>query len=132
MADSTAQRLNFCKKCLKKYTGEPKSMRVAPETFLRHDLQCDPDSLKRAAQFFELDYTDPDDFTVLVNVLAEIVFGPRPRGRKTGDKIWDRQKFFSLGLKYNELKSLNPQYRDTKIAELGSKLINSSALTMRS
>jgi hypothetical protein len=111
-------RLNFYKRLLKKKKWLS-FLRIEPEVILRS--QCDPDSLRRAAQFFELDVMDPDDFTVLVNLLAEILFGDRPSGRKRGDKIWDTQKFYSLGMQSKILKSKNPGLTGTEIAELISQ-----------
>jgi hypothetical protein len=77
----------------------------------------------KSAEFFKLDHTHSPDLTLLANILAEIVFGERARGRKRGDKpTWTNQRLLELGFKYHDLKSKQPPgASDTDLAELISQ-----------
>jgi hypothetical protein len=89
-------------------------------------LHCDPESLKRAVEFFglnkdmELNPAVKSDVFLLAVLLAEELFGKRKRGPKSGNNLsWDdAERFLELGFLYEELKSDCPQSSDTEIAAI--------------
>lgn len=131
MGDRTGQRnrLNYFQKLLRKSMDSvnilreffPNGRRDVPLSTFLGSIECHPQSLKMAAEFFKLDYKDPYDLSLLAHILAETIFGSSARGRKKGDKIWTSQRLLALASKYFELKSQNPKFNDTKIADLISQ-----------
>jgi hypothetical protein len=125
MADHARKRLSLYKTMLARQRDNwrlwKKSERDLPLPEFIRAIECDPRSLERAAIFFELDHSHPQDRSVLIHILAEILFGTRKRGKKTGDKVWTDNRFLMLAFKYRERKSSNPNCNDTEIAELISK-----------
>jgi hypothetical protein len=96
------------------------------DEYIRRTLHCDPDSLKRAAEFFGLhpyglDPTVESDVFLLALLLAEELFGKRRRGRKPGNKAWDERRLLELAHLYEELKREWPRASDTEIAEVISR-----------
>jgi hypothetical protein len=85
---------------------------------LADGLQCDPKSLEKAAQFFDLDHTSEIGRSVLAAILADIIFGARSAGRRKGATTWSDDRLVSLGRKYCALKTKNPTLRKAKIVEL--------------
>jgi hypothetical protein len=125
MSDAAAQkrRLNFYKDLLgHEWLGWSSESRYVtwPDVteFVAEGLKCDPRSLEKAAHFFGLDHTHPDDLSILVHILAEEVFGTRKRGRKTGGKIWNSERYLELGFSYQIVKRENPKLSDAKISQI--------------
>ena len=123
------ERLNLHKELLEPWLPHVhayRRMNWSPDENLRSLLQkfcrCDPKSLETAARFFGLDHTSMPDCAILAAILAEVIFGATSRGRKRGAATsWDGPSLIQLGRKYRELKTKNPNYTDTKIAELISE-----------
>jgi hypothetical protein len=125
MSDAAAQkrRLNFYKNLLVNEWGGWNSEsreETWPDVteFVTEGLKCDSKSLEKAAHFFGLDHTHPDDLSKLAHILAEEVFGARRRGRKTGGKIWNSERYLELGFRYQIAKRENPKLSDVKISEI--------------
>jgi hypothetical protein len=93
------------------------------DEYIRRTLHCDPNSLKRAAEFFRLNegmglnLAIESDVFLLAVLLAEELFNRR-RGPKSGNQAWDAHRFLELGRLYNELKREWPRASDTEIAEI--------------
>jgi hypothetical protein len=85
---------------------------------LADGLQCDPKSLERAAQFFDLDHTSEIGRSVLAAILADIIFGARSAGRRKGATTWSDDRLVSLGRKYCALTAKNPALRKAMIVEM--------------
>jgi hypothetical protein len=86
MADHTRKLLSFYKTKLASQRDNwklwKKSERDIPLAEFVRAIECDPRSLEKAAVFFELNHSHPRDRSVLMHVLAEILFGTRKRGKK--------------------------------------------------
>jgi hypothetical protein len=116
MGDRTAQlkRLGVYKALLKdldkwNYTAE--SLKRVPG--------YDPESLKKAAAFLELDHADPSHLLMLAHILADHVFGKRRPGRQKGvETVWDKSKKWELIERYDELRRQHPKLKETKIVDL--------------
>jgi hypothetical protein len=61
-------------------------------------------ALRRAAEFFGLDSTDPVDSGVLLDVLADAAFYESKKGRKKGSNQWTTERLLTLGFRLHELE----------------------------
>ncbi len=84
-------------------------------------LKFDPKCLEKAAQFFDLDHKSALGRSLIAAILADLIFGTRPAGRRGGTATWDDDKLVLLGRKFNELKTKHPKLSNDKIAELISE-----------
>jgi hypothetical protein len=109
--------LKFRRQLLQKLWRDGRPSYLSDE-YIRQRMRCDPNSLKRAAEFFGLNLSIPADVHTLALVLAEEVFGKRKRGRKPGNAAWDADRFLQLAFFYFcEIKVEWPRLNDTKLAE---------------
>jgi hypothetical protein len=109
--------LNFRRQLLQKLWRGGRTSYPSDE-YIRQRMRCDPNSLKRAAEFFGLNPSIPADVHTLALVLAEEVFGERKRGRKPGNAAWDADRLLQLAFFYfQEIKVEWPHLNDTKLAE---------------
>jgi hypothetical protein len=60
--------------------------------------------LFNAAKFFGLDQQNPAHRTLLLYILAEVIFTKAPKGRPKATAAWDKNKLFSLGARAADLK----------------------------
>src|SRR5262249_20563872 len=83
-------------------------------------------SLTLAAEFFGFDDGSLDNpewgdecREMLLYILADVLFGPRKRGRprRTG-QAWDFNRLYCLLREYNKEKARNPNLSTAKIAEI--------------
>jgi hypothetical protein len=108
-------------------------MRLFDEDGTRYD-GTPGGAYRRALEHFGLDVSRPGDWHILDHILAEIVFGELPRGRKKGSgEFWNRRAYVTLASLYYEIgydvevdEELGPlvspkKFTNTKIAELISK-----------
>jgi hypothetical protein len=86
--------------------------------FFAGRLSCDPQSLERAAKFFDLDHKSAIGRSVLAAILADVIFGTRSAGRRRGATAWNNERLVLLGRKYCEAKAKNPTFRKDQILEL--------------
>jgi hypothetical protein len=109
--------LKFRRQLLQKLWRGGRTSDLSDE-YIRQRMRCDPNSLKRAAEFFGLNLSIPADVHTLALVLAEELFGERKRGRKAGNAAWDADRLLELGfLYYYEVKVEWPSLNDSKLAE---------------
>jgi hypothetical protein len=94
------------------------------DEYIRRTLHCDPNSLRRAAEFFKLNehmglnLALESDVFLLAVLLAEELFNRR-RGPKSGNnQAWDAERFLELARLYEEFKREWPRASDTEIAEV--------------
>ena len=80
-------------------------------------LKFDPKCLEKAAQFFDLDHKSALGRSLVAAILADLIFGTRPTGRREGTITWDDDKLVLLGRKFSELKIKHPKLSKDKIAE---------------
>jgi hypothetical protein len=80
--------------------------------------EIDQNSLTAAAQFFKLDLALNYERTILLRILADVLFGKR-RGRPKGSNSkWYRGRRVSLAMIYERAKTAFPELSDTMIAKL--------------
>jgi hypothetical protein len=115
--------LNFRRQLLHKIWRRQGKRSEVNDEYIRRTLYCDPNSLRRAAEFFRLNegmglnLAIESDIFLLAVLLAEELFKRRP-GRKPGNKAWDENRFLELGFLYKELKRDCPRTSDTELAKI--------------
>jgi hypothetical protein len=70
-----------------------------------------------AFRYFGLNPREPSHHVVVLAVLADVVFGRRPRGRRRGSQSWDQLRLFLLGCDYMKVMENEPGMSDTKAAK---------------
>jgi hypothetical protein len=78
-----------------------------------------PPGLSKAADFFGLDLSKSEQKALLLEILADVVFGEEKKGRpRTQKRKWDRLTLIQLAVDCNKVKAETPGISDKKAAGL--------------
>lgn len=75
------------------------------------------DEILRAAKFLGLDPKNPAHLTILLTILADILFRLNKKGRRRGAKKWDRFRLFGLGASRWAIEKEHPGISDARAAK---------------
>src|SRR5262249_50594645 len=78
-------------------------------------LSCKP--VQDAFRYFGLNPQEPAHRDILLIVLADVVFGPRHRGRRRGSQSWDAKRLFLLGCDYDTVAANQPKMSNSEAAK---------------
>jgi len=84
-----------------------------------------PPGLSRAAKYFDLQLREPAEQSLLLHILADVVFGERKKGRPPTKKgKWDVVTLIQLAIDCNKIKEETPGISDKKaVCEIKSRYL---------
>ena len=82
----------------------------------RLHYRIEPSSVGKAAKHLNLDPKNAHDRERLLYILAEALFAPTKRGRRTGATYWHKRRLINLGRLYSIEKDKSPKLKNAEIA----------------
>jgi hypothetical protein len=97
-------------------------LRLTPLCFFEEwwtDRCMPPPGLSKAADFFGLDLSKSEQRALLLDILADVIFGEQKKGRPPAKKAkWDRLRLIQLAVDCNKVKAETPGISDKKAASI--------------